>query len=151
MYSQDFGGDYRLGLAGAAGTFLIFFSTNLYASRACCKVWESATSQRLRFRLHSFTGGEGKIVETPLSNARLISSTVAKSSTLIPVNINGYGRNILIDRSGAFYENDKLLWTLARNAEVARETKGAAVVDSKEKRIEWQQTVAKKRRQREAL
>lgn len=142
-------GDPRLGVAGAIGTLLIFYSTRTYATRACFAAWESADKQRLGFQLHSMLGGEGRKFEVPLRNAIAVNYAPSKKTSLMPVQIIGLSKNIVLDRTGTFYEDGKLLHILEANAAAKRNptADAASFIDSKEKRIEWRQHVTRKGKQ----
>ena len=115
--------------------------------RACCEVWESADAKRLGFQLHSVFGGGGRKLEVPVWSVKLLNSRTSKGTSLLPVYVAALDKNIVLDRSGTFYEEGKLLKMLEQGANPSSD--GMEVLkelDSKEKRTQWRQTVSKKRK-----
>jgi hypothetical protein len=145
----DLGGDARVAFVGLVGTGLIFYSTHLYATRACNKAWISADRKRLGFQLHTAFGGNGRKIEVPIVQARTINWKASEKTQLLPVRIIGLNFNIVLNRTGTYFESSKLLEILADNEQrmvATGATQATPDVDSKEKRIEWRHQVSRRRK-----
>lgn len=114
--------------------------------RACCQVWESADTSRLGFKLHTVLGGEGRRVEVPRHSVRLLSSRAVQSTSLIPIYVAGLDRNIVLDRAGTFFENERLMRILEQSSNESTDAKLLRELDSKENRTNWRHSVSRKRK-----
>lgn len=99
--------------------------------------------------MHTFFGGtDGRRIEVPRRQARTIQYDATAKTIMLPVYIEGLGKNIVLDRSGTFYEDGELLQELSLNESNYRNPEIAAAlqVDSKEKRTEWRKAATRRKK-----
>ena len=101
-------GDPLWGIAGAAGTGMILYSTYMFATHAVRRAYLSADGKRIGFQIHNVWGNPGRIMEVGLGLAKAVKipGFLSSSSSYIPVKIEGIQKNIILDHSGR-WENDK--------------------------------------------
>jgi hypothetical protein len=133
----DFGGDPRWGYAGAFGTGLIFYCNRTYAHNTVKRAYETSDGERLGFQMHNMLGQLGRKVEVNKSNARLAQVNMTLATSLIPLRVEGIGPNVLLDQTGTFKEDKRLMDILKENRDNTDNKGKSTAVDSKEKRIEW--------------
>jgi len=106
----DLGGDPRWSIAGFMGTTLIFYCTREYSNHAALYAYESADGQRLGFQMYTMIGHPGRKIEANIGNVRL-ANTVAfnlGSDSFVPLRIEGVSKNVLLDKDGTYYSNNRL-------------------------------------------
>lgn len=157
----ELGGDPMWAGFGFIGTGLMFFSTRQYAIHTTRRAYLSEDGQRLGFQMYNVHGSLGRKIEVSLHNARLAIFNDGgndnrglinrMSSSLIPCRVEGINSNILLDRTGTFYENGKLMQIMEANTEAKKSmiAMGSAAnatgqpAESKQARIEALQKLKK--------
>ena len=107
----NLGGDPMWGLAGSFGTGIIFYCAREYAHHTAYYVYETADGLRLGFQMHTILGFPGRKIEASIHNIRIINPVggITLGSSLIPLRVEGVGKNVLIDRDCTFYANNRLM------------------------------------------
>lgn len=148
----DFGGDPRWGYAGAFGTGLIFYCNRTYAHNTVKRAYETSDGERLGFQMHNMLGQLGRKIEVNKNNARLANVNMTFATSLIPLRVEGIGPNVLLDQTGTYKEDKRLMDILEENRANTDYKGTTTAVDSKEKRNEWKSksftTSKNKRKQR---
>ena len=174
--------DSRWGIVGAFGTGVMFWGTTQFAHHAAYTSYETADGLRVGFQMHNVLGNPGRKIEaSPANIVRGPDSTWGFSNKLVPLRISGMGKvrlsiifmttvliffsslniadllrirqNVLIDSSGKFYGNNRLISLIDRanigKAMVSEADVGAAL-EEKQKRIELlkSQAVAHKKKKK---
>lgn len=140
------GGDPRWGFAGAFGTGLMVYFTKQFSDHAARRIYETSDGKRIGFQMHNIFGGIGRKIECSPDSVRLLkghslSNTLGSSN--VPLRVKGVGKNVIIDRQGQYYYNNKLHAMLIETQAASKmmgsvdEDHFPVEVDSKEKRIEY--------------
>lgn len=104
-------GDPAWGFMGAFGTGLIFFCNRQFAHNVVKSAYETEEG-RIGFQMHTMLGFPGRKIEArPASISVGVPSKFG--SALVPLRIDGLGKNVLIDNNGTFLENGRLLTVIA--------------------------------------
>ena len=121
-------GDPLWGFAGVFGTGMILYSTYMFATHAVNRAYLTSDKQRIGFQIHNMWGNPGKILEVKLGLAKMVSmpGIISKTSSYIPVKIEGKSKNVILDESGSFEDDKELLKLLDESQE--------ALIQSKEER-----------------
>ena len=107
----EMGGDPLWGIIGGIGTGLMLYSTRTYANHSIYKAYETLDKERLGIQLYNMFGNPGRKVEFSHRSIRKVDIKGGNyfGSSTYPVRVTGMNYNILIDTTGKFYENKKLL------------------------------------------
>lgn len=117
MNGVDIGGDIRWPILGAVGTFIMGACTRMYSRNCIRSAYLTEDGKRLGFQVHTIFGVAGPKFEASLNNCTLASDKQQKIAMrqLIPVQLEGLGRNLLLDGDGIYYDNGKLIKLLEAN------------------------------------
>lgn len=113
----DMGGDPLWGIVGGIGTGLMLYSTRTYANHSIYKAYETLDKERLGLQMYNMFGNPGRKIEFSHRSIRKVDIKGGNyfGSATIPVRVIGMNYNILIDTTGKFYENKKLLDIVENN------------------------------------
>ena len=139
-------GDPYLGAFGTFSTAFFLFFTKQYANHSAYICYESKDHKRIGFQMHTMFGKPGRKFEAPLGNARFVDNTnsitkadeqdhaarkakkeasvfnkVIANST-VPVIVDGFKGNVLIDSDGTFYDKARLCELLSKPANAILKT-----------------------------
>lgn len=117
-------GEYpSMGVAGLFGTGLIFGSTYQYSHHYAARAYESADGQRIGFQFHTILGKLGRKVEVSKENVRALNVASYKKDnrvmgamlgSTVPLSVKGLTFNVLLDSSGEFDSEGKLMDLIMR-------------------------------------
>eukprot|EP01038_Epipyxis_sp_PR26KG_P013064 gene13064-17512_t len=98
---------------GAGCTVAVFIFSRLYAHHCVYECYEIQDGTRLGFQLYTLFGYPGRKIETSSSKVSMAKSKGkifgVFDSSQVPLRIESLGANILLDKSGKFYANNRLL------------------------------------------
>ena len=111
------GGDVRWPIVGAFGTAIMIACTRMYSRNCIRSAYLTEDGKRLGFQVHTIFGVAGPKVEASISNCILASDEQQKivMRQLIPVQLEGLTRNLLLDGDGIYYDGGKLIKLLEAN------------------------------------
>jgi hypothetical protein len=157
VHGIELGMEPYWGYFGTFATALIAFLARSYAHGAIIQAYESADGKRLGFQLHNMMGYPGRKIEVNIGQAKLLSpkETYLKSdgvavapsslgskffpnSNQIPVRVDGWRLNILLDKQGKYYEDHRIFDLLSTPT---FEVKSEEINIAKEERIAFNKEV----------
>jgi len=143
---------------GISMTMMVLYFSRKYANSAILQAYESADGKRIGVQMHTILGFPGKKIEFPIGSAKLFEpkehyfdpnhvptksekGIVGKlfSSNQIPIQVNGFPTNLVVDKQGTYYENFRLLDLLT-----PKEAQDVVQAVEKEERINWKHSNNKK-------
>lgn len=141
----NLGGDPIWGALGAFGTGLMCYGTRAYAHHSVYKAYETADGRRLGLQMYTILGLPGRKIEFSHCNVRKANVSNYFGSSLIPLRVKNVNYNVLIDKTGTYYEDNKLLHIIDRESDKLDSNKSVSnYVDTKEDRKQWiKQTYSK--------
>ena len=97
------------------------YFTKQFSDHAARRIYETSDGKRIGFQMHNIFGGIGRKIECSPDSIRLLkghslSNTLGSSN--VPLRVKGVGKNVIIDRQGQYYYNNRL-HTLLIETEVA--------------------------------
>eukprot|EP01041_Mallomonas_annulata_P000765 gene765-1460_t len=132
LHGIEMGGDVAWGSIGLFGTGLIFYFTREYAIHAVRRCYLTADNKRLGFQVHTILGYSGRKYEVPIGNAKFLPARSVFMSSVLPVSIKGFNKNLLIDPLGTFYHDEKLKKLLSSSEEFSMHSKEDRITTIKE-------------------
>ena len=153
----NLGGDPTWAYFGSFATAAIIYFSRTYAHHSVYQCYESQDGKRIGFQVHTLWGYPGRKFEVGIGNARFLSKSNpimvnvygiednnSSSSnkgvvshllktTMIPIAVDGFKGNLLLDEHGLYSNKQRL-------AELLSVDKGKEV-DSKQIRKQWSQQV----------
>lgn len=138
-------GDPLWGGVGAIATLGILYFTRVFAHNSVYQAYETEDHKRIGFQMHTIIGKPGRKFEVPIGNVRFISKVnqvtrspaeiaampegfMSKvfSSSYVPMTIDGFDGNVVIDVDGDFKDKERLVSLVNEPEKVLREAKGSA-------------------------
>ena len=154
----EMGGDPLWGIVGGIGTGLMLYSTRTYANHSIYKAYETLDKERLGIQMYNMFGNPGRKIEFSHRSIRKVDIKGGNyfGTSTVPVRVTGMNYNILIDTTGKFYENKKLLDIAENNYLAHKNNKFDSRfnnssnpytihdIDKKSDRIQWRKQHGKK-------
>ena len=131
--SLGFGSDILWAHVGLVGTGAIFFLTWDYARHVVLSAYLSPDNRTLSFVMHNMIGNPGRVLFVNVGDAHKLVPTHIFTSNLLPVRLKSMGKNIVLDPTGKYFEDNLLLKLLDDGKSTTQKP-----IDSKEQRVNWQ-------------